>query len=138
MRCRVDLETAQTETLYVHDNGVRSVLYSKTNSNIFQLDDINSTDSIISGSWDKTFRIHSPNDNSTPIIIPVPDKIFTMDIHDNTLVIGMANRLNHIYDIRKLDEPVQRRDSSLKFMTRCIKFTPSGDGSHPVANTNLI
>ena len=51
-----------------------------------------------------------------------------MDIHEYTLIVGMANRLNYVYDIRKLDEPIQRRDSSLKFMTRCIKLTPSGDG----------
>jgi cell cycle arrest protein BUB3 len=57
-----------------------------------------------------------------------------MDIHDNTLLVGMANRLNYVYDIRKLDEPIQRRDSSLKFMTRCIKLTPLGDGS-PLAVT---
>jgi hypothetical protein len=51
-----------------------------------------------------------------------------MDIHEYTLLVGMANRLNYVYDIRKLDVPVQRRDSSLKFMTRCLKLTPKGDG----------
>lgn len=90
----------------------------------------NDVDSIISGSWDKTFRIHSPQSGTSPTIIPVPEKIFTMDVHENTLVIGMSNRLNYIYDLRKLDEPLQRRDSSLKFMTRAIKLTPTGDGTH--------
>src|SRR5277367_5716077 len=89
----------------------------------------NDIDSIISGSWDKTFRLHSPQSGSSPTIIPVPEKIFTMDVHENTLVIGMSNRLNYIYDLRKLDEPLQRRDSSLKFMTRAIKLTPTGDGT---------
>jgi len=56
-----------------------------------------------------------------------------MDIKEHTLVIGMANRLNYIYDIRKLDEPLQRRDSSLKFMTRCIKLAPQADGPYPPA-----
>ena len=51
-----------------------------------------------------------------------------MDVHGNTLVLGMSNRLNYIYDLRKLDEPLQRRDSSLKFMTRAIKLIPTGDG----------
>jgi len=54
-----------------------------------------------------------------------------MDVHENTLVIGMSSRLNYIYDLRKLDEPLQRRDSSLKFMTRAIKLTPTGDGTPP-------
>ena len=89
---------------------------------------------MISGSWDKTFRIHSPNHGTSSTVIPVPEKIFTMDIHDHTLVVGMANRLNYVYDIRKLDEPIQRRDSSLKFMTRCLKLTPTGDGLDPNRN----
>jgi cell cycle arrest protein BUB3 len=86
-------------------------------------------DMVISGSWDKTFRLHSPQDGRSTTVIPVPEKIFTMDIHENTLIVGMSNRLNYVYDIRKLDQPIQRRDSSLKFMTRCIKMTPSGDGT---------
>ena len=61
-----------------------------------------------------------------------------MDMHDNTLVVGMANRLNYVYDIRKLDEPIQRRDSSLKFMTRCIKMTPAGDGASPPSLSPFI
>lgn len=59
-----------------------------------------------------------------------------MDIHEYTLIVGMANRLNYVYDIRKLDEPIQRRDSSLKFMTRCIKLTPSGDGIAQISEAN--
>ena len=87
-------------------------------------------DAIVSGSWDKTFRIWDPQQTSRkPTVVPVPEKIFTMDIHEFNVIVGMAGRLNYIYDLRKLDEPVQRRDSSLKFMTRCIKFTPSGDGT---------
>jgi len=60
-----------------------------------------------------------------------------MDVHENTLVIGMSNRLNYIYDLRKLDEPLQRRDSSLKFMTRAIKLTPTGDGT-PYPNNCVL
>jgi cell cycle arrest protein BUB3 len=52
-----------------------------------------------------------------------------MDLREYTLIVGMASRLNYIYDIRKLDEPVQRRDSSLKFMTRCLKLAQTGDGT---------
>jgi hypothetical protein len=88
-------------------------------------------DSIISGSWDKTIRVFSPTDAKANTVIPVPEKVFTMDIHEYTLVVGMSGRLNYIFDIRMLDEPIQRRDSSLKFMTRCIKMTPSGDGTAP-------
>jgi hypothetical protein len=61
-----------------------------------------------------------------------------MDIHENTLVIGMSNRLNYIYDLRKLDEPLQRRNSSLKFMTRAVKLTPTGDGTYSSIQASVL
>src|SRR5579859_6568618 len=71
----------------------------------------------------------SPTNRNATTVIPVPEKVFTMDIHEHTLIVGMANRLNYVFDVRKMDEPIQRRDSSLKFMTRCIKMAPTGDGT---------
>jgi cell cycle arrest protein BUB3 len=34
----------------------------------------------------------------------------------------------HVYDIRKMSEPQQRRESSLKHQTRCIRTFPDGTG----------
>jgi hypothetical protein len=95
-------------------------------------------DTVISGSWDKTIRVHSTSPGKSSQIISVPEKIFSMDIHEYTLLVGMANRLNYVYDIRKLDVPVQLRDSSLKFMTRCLKLTPKGDGLPPQPPLNIL
>ena len=43
----------------------------------------------------------------------------------------MASRLFHIYDIRKMGEPVQTRESSLKFMTRSLACMADGKGGFP-------
>lgn len=51
-----------------------------------------------------------------------------MDIAQNTLVVAMASRLFHIYDIRKMDTPAQQRESSLKFMTRSLACMIDGQG----------
>jgi len=42
----------------------------------------------------------------------------------------MAARQIYIYDIRNLSETMQKRESSLKFMTRVIKCMPNGEGSY--------
>ena len=48
---------------------------------------------------------------------------------NNTLIIGMVSRLFHIYDIRKMVEPVQTRESSLKFMTWSLACMADGKGA---------
>jgi cell cycle arrest protein BUB3 len=51
-----------------------------------------------------------------------------MDLVNNWLVVAMASRLFHIYDIRKMDVPEQQRESSLKFMTRSLACMADGQG----------
>jgi cell cycle arrest protein BUB3 len=53
-----------------------------------------------------------------------------MDLTRNTLVVAMASRIFHIYDIRKMDAPAQQRESSLKFMTRSLACMVDGQGEH--------
>jgi len=51
-----------------------------------------------------------------------------MDVMNNTLVVSMASRLFHIYDVRRMSEPAQTRESSLKFMTRSLACMADGQG----------
>lgn len=40
----------------------------------------------------------------------------------------MASRSVYLYDVRNMAEPWQRRESSLKFMTRTVRCMPNGQG----------
>ena len=51
-----------------------------------------------------------------------------MDLVNNNLVVAMASRLFHIYDVRKMDVPAQTRESSLKFLTRALACMSDGQG----------
>ena len=55
-----------------------------------------------------------------------------MDLVNHILVVAMASRLFHIYDIRKMDSPAQTRESSLKFMTRALACMSDGQGTFPL------
>lgn len=57
-----------------------------------------------------------------------PQKVFSLSTVANKLVVGMAARFVYIYDLRNMDEPLQRRESSLKFMTRTVRCMPNGEG----------
>ncbi len=51
-----------------------------------------------------------------------------MSVVNEKLIVGTAGRQVHIYDLRYMDEPQQRRESSLKYQTRCIRGFPNGTG----------
>ena len=51
-----------------------------------------------------------------------------MDTVGHRLVVALASRLFHIFDVRKMDTPEQTRESSLKFLTRALACMSDGQG----------
>jgi cell cycle arrest protein BUB3 len=116
---RVDIETGQKQVIgFDHRQLVKSLCYDS------------SSRSIISGSCDKTLQQIDAREGASgnSRFADLPDKVFALDSVNNMLVVGMAKRNFHIYDLRKLNEPLQRRESSLKFPTRTVKCFPDGLG----------
>lgn len=133
--CRIDLISSEQTVLSSHDAGVRNVVYSKEHS------------VVISASWDSTLHVHRVGTSAdiTPSIVPLPSKPFSMSLTATKLVVAMASRSLHIYDLKALAllteqsdgtagnnrvevEPWQRRESSLKFMTRSVACMPDDAG----------
>src|SRR6266436_3264296 len=77
------------------------------------------SDAIITGSWDRTVRFWDPRAaTAQQSSHKLPERIYFMDSVGHRLVLALASRLFHIFDIRKMDAPEQTRESSLKFLTR--------------------
>ncbi|KAF2200079.1 WD40 repeat-like protein [Delitschia confertaspora ATCC 74209] len=131
---RIDLETGEQTVLSSHDAGVRNVIYSPEH-NI-----------LISGSWDSSLHIHNlENSTAVPATIPLPSKPFSLSLTATKLVVAMASRAVNIYDLTSLAtmigqsatttppnivevEPWQRRESSMKYMTRAVACMPNDAG----------
>ncbi|KAL4961754.1 WD40 repeat domain-containing protein [Aspergillus stella-maris] len=132
---RIDIASSTQTVLSSHEAGVRSVVYSKEHN------------MVISASWDNTLHVHRVGEieaDTTYSTIPLPSKPFSMSLTATKLVVGMASRTLHIYDLKSLSllsaesgsepgtkvevEPWQRRESSLKFMTRCVACMPDDAG----------
>lgn len=84
---------------------------------------------LISGSWDGSVRLWDlrARDKCTANLRQ-PERVYTMDIVHNKLVVGTAGRHIWIWDLRRMKEPEQRRESSLKYQTRCLRAYPDGAG----------
>lgn len=112
---------------------MKSVVYSKEHN------------LVVSASWDSTLHVHKTTPGVNPATISLPSKPFALSLTPTKLVVAMASRALHIYDLRSLSmfvdqsgnepppnkleiEPWQRRESSLKFMTRTVACMPDDAG----------
>lgn len=105
---------------------------------------------VISAAWDSTLHIHNEAGDGASEAWPtasiaLPSKPFSLSLSPSKLVVAMSSRQLHIYDLGTLaaacanaaaDKPLtqldmdpwQRRESSLKFMTRAVACMPSDEG----------
>ncbi|KAK2790674.1 hypothetical protein FQN52_005430 [Onygenales sp. PD_12] len=133
---RIDTQTTTQTVLSSHNAGVKSLVCSKEHN------------LLISASWDSTLHIHRTGTQSTttkPATIPLPAKPFSLSATATKLVVAMASRTLHIYELHTLStalstsqspdtantlhlDPWQRRESSLKFMTRAVACMPNDAG----------
>lgn len=111
-----DLTTQTKTVLCEHQGGVRCVQWSSEKNSVF------------SASWDSKLKAMDPRSFSTEHTIDLPNKAFSMDLLNNTLAIAMADKRIHIYDIRNLSQPSQTRDTTLKYMLKCIRLMPQAEG----------
>ncbi|ODV96864.1 hypothetical protein PACTADRAFT_1451 [Pachysolen tannophilus NRRL Y-2460] len=110
-------ETCNKKIGKPHTNGIKSLISIDQNS-------------LISGSWDKTFQKIDLRSPQVSEIYDLPGKVFAMDSSQdkNKIVIAMSKRLIHIYDPRFIDKPLQVRESGLRYQTRSIKCMPDNQG----------
>ena len=142
--CRLDLETERINHLGQHADAISSINFSREQSEHVPLvpplppSPVHAlppfrADALITGSWDRTVRFWDPRaSNQQQSSHDLPERVYNMDLVNHILVVAMASRLFHIYDIRKMDSPAQTRESSLKFMTRALACMADGQGmSYP-------
>ncbi|KAJ1767619.1 mitotic spindle checkpoint protein Bub3 [Coemansia sp. RSA 1807] len=98
---------------------------------ISALEYVSSGNMLLSGSWDCTLRAWDSRAQGGAAQIAkldVEERIYSMSARETLLAVALAGRKILIYDTRKLDAPIEVRESSLKFPTRCVKLMPSSLG----------
>ncbi len=87
------------------------------------------TGTVMSAGWDNKLRSWDPR-AATPLAAAcdLPGKAFTMDVSARNVVVGCSQRKVAIFDVRKLDAPLNVSSSTLKHQTRVLRCMPNGEG----------
>ncbi|XP_068695816.1 mitotic checkpoint protein BUB3-like [Montipora capricornis] len=83
---------------------------------------------IVTGSWDKNIKLWDPRISHCTGTYQQPEKVYTMASSDERLIVGTAGRRVMVWDLRNMGCVQQRRESSLKYQTRCIRTFPNKQG----------
>lgn len=111
----LDLNTLQSVQFAQHDAPIKCV---KSLDNGF----------VVTGSWDKSLRVWDLRQSTPAFTIQVPERVYTMDVVSNLLVIGTAERMVLVYNLQNPGAPFKNIQSPLKWQTRCIACFPDGKG----------
>jgi len=111
-----DIGSGRTQQLGLHNAGIRCVEYCSEGS------------VVVTGSWDKTVSLWDPRaQNPRTGTYEQPEKVYALALTGYKLVVGTAGRQVHIYDIRNMGKPEQKRISNLKHQTRSIRCHKNGE-----------
>jgi len=82
----------------------------------------------ITGSWDSTVRVWDPRSSTSVGVYYTNDQVFTMSQKDEVLVVGTGGRKIIAWDLRNMQSHLQKRDSLLKYQSRCVRIFPDKQG----------
>jgi cell cycle arrest protein BUB3 len=83
---------------------------------------------VVTGGWDAYVKLWDPRTPSAIGAYQQPDKVYTMAVCGDKVVVGTAGRRVLVWDLRNMAYVQQRRESSLKYQTRCIRCFPNKQG----------
>uniref|UniRef100_A0A8D3C5L0 Mitotic checkpoint protein BUB3 n=1 Tax=Scophthalmus maximus TaxID=52904 RepID=A0A8D3C5L0_SCOMX len=111
-----DLNTDQDTIVGAHDAPIRCVEYCPE------------VNVMVTGSWDRSVRLWDPRTPCNAGTFTQPEKVYTLSVAGDRLIVGTAGRRVLVWDLRNMGYVQQRRESSLKYQTRCIRAFPNKQG----------
>lgn len=84
---------------------------------------------VVSGGWDRKLKFWDTRSPNPAGVIDLSERVYAMDARSDLLVVGTADRQIYSYDVSG-PTPMEhsRKESPLKFMTRCISVFPDQSG----------
>lgn len=83
---------------------------------------------VVTGSWDKTVKYWDLRQSTAVATINCQDRVYTMDVKDNLLVIGTAERFINIVSLNEPGKIYKTLTSPLKWQTRVVACFKDAQG----------
>lgn len=100
----------------VHDAPVKAVKY------------LPRSNMVVSGGWDRKLKFWDTRQPNPAGVIDMPERVYAMDVQDSLLVVATANRQVISYNVQGQPQEISRKESPLKFQTRCVTCFPDTTG----------
>lgn len=112
-----DLNTHTDSIIGTHNDAIKCVeMATKVNG-------------ILTGSWDKTLKLWDTREKECIGTYEQNNgKVYSMNCIDEKIVVATSDRKVLVWDLRNMKQYVMRRESSLKYQTRCIRIFPNKEG----------
>jgi len=108
----------QPQQVAAHDQPIRSVKTFTHQGN----------DMLVTGSWDKTIKYWDLRSSNPIASIQLQERCYTMDVKDNLLVVGTADRYINIINLTEPQKFYKTIQSPLKWQTRVVSCFSDATG----------
>lgn len=99
-----------------HDQPIKSVAF------------LPSTNMIVSGGWDNMLKFWDARQPNPVGSLQMPDKVYDLDVRDSLMVVACAGRHIITYNVQGQPQEHERKESPLKFQSRCVAAFPDATG----------
>lgn len=84
----------------------------------------------VSGGWDGAVKVWDVRNGNNAMIHAAKHegKVFGMDVLSHLMVVATSTREIIVYDLRNFAHPMEKKESPLKFQTRCVRVFPGLHG----------
>jgi mRNA export factor len=89
---------------------------------------LRSTNLVVSGGWDRKLKFWDTRTPNPVGVMDLPERVYDMDVRDNLMVVATANRMILAYDVTNQPVEHSRKESPLKFQSRCVSCFPDSTG----------
>jgi mRNA export factor len=89
---------------------------------------IKSSNLVVSGGWDRKLKFWDTRSPNPAGVFEMPERVYDLDVSGNLLVVATAGRHIIAYDCSGMPREHARKESPLKFQSRCIAAFPDATG----------